>query len=121
MRTSWLLRVAASVLAAAISSPVFAGDDEPVSVPFEEMSEEEAAAHDAREAEYQRAVGLWTAYYRATCNANADHEARLAAWRRAAEAWNKDPSLPSPGPRPELVMPSPPSVARPPAMTTPAC
>jgi hypothetical protein len=112
-----LLRsVAPALLAAWLCIPALAEDDEPISVPYEDMTAEEIAAQEAREAEYEKAVAAWTAYDEATCESQADHERRLASWRKAMEEWNKNPSLPSPGPRPEQVMPAPPPMPRPPAM-----
>lgn len=111
-----LLTLAAALLAASICAPALAEDDEPITVPYQDMTAEEIAAQEAREAEYEKAVAAWTAYDQATCESQADHERRLEAWRAATDAWNKNPSLPSPGPRPEQVMPTPPSMPRPPAM-----
>lgn len=95
--------------------------DDPVSVPFEPMTDEEWEAQQAAQAEHQRAYQAWAYYDQQTCGANAEHEARLHAWREACEAWNLNPELPSCGSRPQLIMPPPPSMPRPAGMTPMNC
>lgn len=101
------------------SGIVFAED--PVSVPFEDMTDAEWQAHQAAQEAAQQARQAWGWYDQQTCGANAEHEARLHAWREACEAWNLNPELPSCGPRPQLIMPSPPSMPRPAGMAPLNC
>lgn len=100
-----------TILGISLTMPARA--DEPVSVPFEDMTDAEWNEFQRNQAAYAEAVRAWGAYDQAVMGANAEHEARLYSWREHFEAWNMDPSLPSPGPRPELIMPQPPSMPRP--------
>jgi hypothetical protein len=92
-------------------------DDEPISVPFKDMTDEEWAEMQARQVAFQVAWIQWKLYDDLTCVYQHTYEDRLNQWRTAVEAWNKDPSLPDPGPRPsEQGLPPRPSVDRPGAM-----
>ena len=117
-RFRWML---APVVLFALAIPAASEDDEPVSVPFEDMTEEEWAEREARNQAYQSAAAQWNAYYLALCDANAQHERELRTWREAMDAFLLDPSLASPGDRPELRVPPAPSVAQPGAYEPPAC
>lgn len=95
--------------------------EDPVSVPFEPMTDEEWQAQQDAQAEYQRAYQAWALYDQRTCGANAEHEARLYSWREACEAARLHPELPSCGPRPQLQLPPPPPMPRPAGMAPMYC
>ena len=92
-------------------------DDEPITVPFEDMTDEEWEEIEARQIAFQIAWMQWQVYDDLTCVFQHAYDGRLEAWRTAVEAWNRDPSLPDPGPRPAVQgLPPRPSVDRPGAM-----
>lgn len=66
---------------------------EPVSVPFQDMTQEQIDRQN---------------YDRQTAEANRNHEAALERWRVAQQRYNDDPvNNPSPGDRPTLQLPPP--------------
>lgn len=117
------IRIVAPVLLLSIglAAPATSEDDEPISVPFEDMTDDEWEAREARNQAYAVAVAQWDAYYYLVCAMNVAHEAELQVWRAAMDQFLLDPSLPSPGDRPELHMPARPSVAQPGAYEPPNC
>lgn len=113
--------LAALVLALAAlapPAPVAADeDDEPITVPFEDMTDDQWNELQERKARFQLAWAQWANYDALTCVYQVTYEARLEAWRKAIAAWNDDPSLPDPGDRPsQQDLPPRPTLPRPGAM-----